>query len=809
MLTMKHFFSCFFLIVLALTFSCADVDNNTKPVTTQLFDDDWKFALGHQIDGDKVNFDDSSWRTLTLPHDWSIEAKPEHENPMGMEGGFFPAGEGWYRKTFELNEDYREKQISLYFEGVYMNAEVFVNGKSLGAHPYGYTSFFHDITDYVTIGALNTIAVKVDNSAQTNCRWYSGSGIYRHVWLIAKNPIHLKLWETVITTKTLTENKATVQIASIVTNSGTAEGSITVETQIVDGNGEEVVSKESHVELTKLNEKPFSQEVTIQNPKLWSVQHPELYKAKISVKQDDELIDFKEVSFGIRTLVYNAEEGLLLNGKSILLNGGCVHHDNGCLGAAAFDRAEERKVELLKEAGFNAVRTSHNPPSEAFLAACDRLGLLVIDEAFDGWRTQKTPNDYSKYIDEWWQRDLDAMVKRDRNHPSVIMWSIGNEIIERTEPQAIETGDKFAKYVRSLDSTRPVTSAITTWGQGWARFDSLFAVHDIGGYNYQLHYAEEDHERVPDRIILQTESYPKDAFYVWDQTQKHRYIIGDFVWTAMDYLGESSIGRYYYPGEPDGQHWQGDLWPWHGAYCGDIDLTGWRKPISHYRNILWNADEKIYMAVREPNPDNGTIKLTDWAVWPTWESWNWPGYEGKILEVEVYSKYPSVRLYLNDSLIGEQPTTYTEAYKTLFKVPFKKGIIRAVGVENDKEKQESMLRSAETVSGINLIADREMIKADGQDLVYISVALVDSNGIPQPLASNELHFSIEGEGTIVGIDNASLKDTRSYKSTSCNAWMGKAMVVVRANNKEGTVRLRVSTEGLPEATVTIKTEKVD
>ena len=412
-------------------------------------------------------------------------------------------------------------------------------------------------------------------------------------------------------------------------------------------------SNELKVDLTAGSEKEISQNIKIKNPLLWSSETPNLYLAQIQIIQDNKTIDITQNSFGIRSLKFSSKNGFHLNGKMVKLNGGCVHHDNGCLGAAAYDRAEERKVELLKSAGFNAVRTSHNPPSEAFLNACDKLGLMVIDESFDCWRESKNPYDYARFFDKWWQRDLESMVKRDRNHPSIIMWSTGNEIIERKKPEAVKTAKMLADYIHKLDKTRPVTSAMTTWDNDWEIFDPLMAAHDVCGYNYQMQRAPSDHERIPSRIIVQTESYPKDAFYNWNMVQNHDYIIGDFVWTAIDYLGESGIGRYFYPGEPEGEHWQRDFFPWHGAYCGDIDLTGWRKPISHYRNILWNDDENLYMAVKEPNPDSGEIKLTSWSVWPAWESWTWPGHEGKEIQVEVYSKYPSVRLYLNDKLIGE------------------------------------------------------------------------------------------------------------------------------------------------------------
>lgn len=517
--------------------------------------------------------------------------------------------------------------------------------------------------------------------------------------------------------------------------------------------------------LAPQSEQKVAQDLVIENPALWSTDAPSLYNAAISLVSAGEILDQVNETFGVRSIDYSAEEGFLVNGEPTILYGGCVHHDNGCPGAKAYDRAEERKAEILKNAGFNAIRTSDNPPSEAFLAACDRIGLLVIDESFDGWRQNKGPQapmDYSLHFDKWWQKDIDAMVYRDRNHPSIIMWSIGNEIIERTEPQAIETANKLASRVRAIDPTRPVMSAMTTCGQGWEVFDSLFAQHDIGGYNYQLHCAESDHERVPDRVILQTESYPKDAFWVWNLVQKQDYIIGDFVWTAMDYLGESSIGRYYYPGEPDGQHYQKDFFPWHGAYCGDIDLLGWRKPISHYRSMLYNDNERLYLAVREPNPHDGEIKLTDWAVWPTWESWTWPGYEGEFIQVEDYSKYPNVRLYLNDQLLGEKSTSVKEEFKATFDVPYSAGVLKAVAVENGQEVEAKILQTAGEVARISLQADRTSITADGQDLSYVIIEITDEDGVMQSNAELPLQFTIEGPGSIAGVDNANLKDLGSY-----------------------------------------------
>ena len=770
-----------------------------------LFDYNWKFLLGDYPAVSTDGYNDDNWRNLDLPHDWSIEGKLDPNNSTGTGGGYLPAGIGWYRKKFDAPSAWRGKRVSIYFEGVYMNSQVFINGKSLGVHPYGYTSFYYDLTPYLNSDKENIISVRVDNSQQPNCRWYSGSGIYRHVWLIVTDPIHIGHWGVAITTGEVSSKKAAVQVKTLIKNETASPQIVVLSTELTDKNSRNAGNGQVKVELEANSEKEVVQTITVKNPLLWSPETPDLYQALIKVMQANKTIDMTNITFGIRSIKFSSENGFQLNGETVILNGGCVHHDNGCLGAAAYDRAEERRVELLKAAGFNAVRTSHNPPSQAFLDACDRLGLLVMDESFDCWREKKTAYDYARFFDEWWKRDLESMVLRDRNHPSVIIWSTGNEIIERTKPEAVETAKKLANCIRQIDPTRPVTSAMTTWDQGWDIFDPLMAAHDICGYNYQLQLAASDHERVPSRIIVNTESYPMNAFYIWDLVQSNSYIIGDFVWTAMDYLGESGIGRYYYPGEAEGEHWQGDFFPWHGAYCGDIDLTGWRKPISHYRNLLYNNTEKLYMAVREPNPDNGEIKQTQWSVWPTWESWTWPGYEGKDIQVEVYSKYPKVRLYLNDKLMGEQPTTREQKYKATFTLPYAPGLLKAVGVKDNNELESSILKTAGESAKIKLMADRSKIIANGQDLSFVTVEITDKDGNVQPNAEDRLLFNVEGPGVIAGVDNANLKDLDPYVGNTRKAWHGRALVVIKSTQTAGDIMLKVKSPGLPEANVIIKT----
>ena len=728
---MKHWFTLS-LLWIGITLSAYGADKQT--VRKQLFDANWSFSK-----------DSSQWRTLDLPHDWSIEGTFSKDAPAGNDGGYLPTGKGWYRKTFTLGKDAQAKKLRLYFEGVYMNSEVYVNGQLAGGHPYGYSSFFVDITPYIKVGA-NVVEVSADNSKQKNCRWYSGSGIYRHVWLMTTPKQYIDEWSVSVTTPDI---HTVVIKADVVKEDGRRE--------------------------------PIEKTLHIEKPHLWSPDDPYLYHTSIEAGGD-----VLPVTYGIRTIEYSAEKGLMLNGMPIVLNGGCVHHDNGILGAAAFDAAEYRKVKLMKVAGFNAVRTSHNLPSEAFLRACDELGLLVIDEAFDGWREKKNDYDYSTLIDQWWQEDLKAMVLRDRNHPSVFCWSIGNEVIERKKIEVVKTAHKMATLCRQLDEQRrPVTSALASWDDDWDIYDPLAAEHDIVGYNYMIHKSESDHERVPRRVMMQTESYPRDAWQNYRKVADYPYIIGDFVWTAIDYLGESGIGRWYYEGDVPGEHWTRLLFPWHAAYCGDIDLIGQRKPISHYRSMLYNEDgEQLYMAVREPDGYKGKVKTTMWGTWPTFESWNWAGHEGKNIEVEVYARYPQVKLFLNNQLVGEK--TVAEG-KAVFSLPYKPGTLKAVAPNGESVT----LQTAGEAKSIRMTADHTKLKADGQDLAFITIEMLDANGVVNPTADNQLTATVKGPATIVAFGNADIKDCDSYADSTHKVWKGRALLVVRSTGKKGKVTVTV------------------
>lgn len=752
-------------------------------------DSSWKFFLGDELAASKSDYNDSKWRIVNLPHDWSIEHSISEKVPAGNDGGYRVAGIAWYRKELMVPASLKGEKVYLYFEGVYMNSSIYVNGQLIGGHPYGYTSFFCDATSAIIPGKKNVVAVRVDNSQQKNCRWYSGSGIYRHVWLIHTPKVHIENWGVAVHTPQVSASQATVQVKTMLNNETPVDKEVKVTIKVADA--EDAVST---VIIPARGKKEVIQKLKVSHPKLWDINAPNLYDAHISIQDNDKIIDTYSQSFGIRTIHYSVK-GFFLNGKKLDLNGGCVHHDNGILGAAAFDRAEFRKVQMMKSAGFNALRTSHNLPSEAFLEACDRLGMLVIDEAFDGWREAKTPYDYATLFDKYWQQDIEGMVLRDLNHPSIIAWSIGNEVIERKKIEVVTTAHKLASKIREYDN-RPITSALAAWDSDWDIYDPLAAELDITGYNYMIHKHAEDHLRVPDRIMWQTESYAKDTYRNWSLVHDFDYIIGDFIWTGIDYLGESGIGRWWYDGDVPGEHYERPLYPWHAAYCGDIDLTGWRKPISHYRNLLYNDNEKLYMAVREPDGYYGKIRTGLWTAYPTWESWNWPGHEGKNIEVEVYSKYPIVRLYLDDKLVGEKGIGRETEMKAVFSLPFKPGTLKVDGVENGVVKDTKMLSSASEPVAIRTKVENREMKADGADLSFVQIEIVDREGRVCPNASVELEAIVTGSGVLAALGNADIKDPDTYADQIHKTWKGRALAVVRSTKKAGKVKLTIKSKGL-------------
>ena len=748
----------------------------------QLFDFGWQFTHNGKT------------QSVDLPHDWDIFEGPNAgKGATGTGGGWFEAGKGEYRKKFRVESlELRDKLVKLHFEGVYQKAEVYVNGQKAGQHHYGYTPFTVDVTPYLYKDKReNEVVVKVDNSEQPNCRWYSGSGIYRHVWLETMPTLHIAENGIFITTPEVNADKAQVQVDVTVQNESQADRNATV-----------VVGSAQLMVAVKAGEsKTVSTTIFVKNPHLWSPESPTLYEAKVELKEAGTVIDNATAKYGIRSFSFDVENGFMLNGKKVLINGACVHHDDGVLGAMAFDDAEIRKVRQMKEAGFNLIRTSHNPATRAFLDACDSLGMLVIDEAFDGWRTQKNPYDYSTVIDSCYREDIRAMVQRDRNHSSVISWSIGNEVIERKDIRVVYTARQMKQAILEWDQTRPVTEALCAWDNDWEIYDPHAEVLDVVGYNYMIFKHTSDHERDPKRIMWQTESYPRDAFKNWAVVNDFPYVVGDIVWTGLDYLGESAIGRYYYEGEKPGEHWfDGGFPEWHGAYCGDVDITGWRKPISHYREMLWNKDTPLYMAVKEPNGYYGDIKTTMWSVWPTWESWTWPGWEGKPIEVEIYTKAPEVKLYLNDQLIDTKQVNRETEFKAVFTVPYKAGTLRA-----EADGKSVTLKTAGEPARLRLTPDRTVMAADGQSLTFVTVEVIDKNGWVCPNTPIDCEAIVKGQGQLLAFASADLKDTEPYTSPHVKTWKGRALLVVRSTQQKGSVSVSIKSS-LPTANLSLKSK---
>jgi beta-galactosidase len=789
----------FLLILFSLS---ADAVNGLQAREVFLLDDEWRFELGDYPQANARDFADCKWRVVNLPHDWSIEGTTAADAPSQGDGGYFPTGIGWYRRELIADSSWRDKRVWLDFEGVATRCTVWLNGKKLGGHHYAYTPIHFDITEQLAFDKPNVIAVRVDNSHQPNSRWYTGSGIYRHVWLTVVEPVHIS--DTKIATVAILPTNAAVEISTSVGNDLAESRQTHIEIEVLDPGGKSLVELEDAETVPAGKKAEVKHKIRVPNPRLWSPEEPNLYTAVVRVVDDKTTLDEVRTSFGIRTVAVSPERGLELNGQPIKLFGGCVHHDNGPLGAAAFDRAEIRRVEIMKAAGFNAIRTSHNPPSTAFLDACDRLGMLVIDEAFDGWKAPKKEHDYSTVFDEEWQNDLRAMIDRDRNHPSVVMWSIGNEVYERGDPPGAKIARDMVRFVRDLDSTRPITLAANGIGDDakWPQLDGLFAPLDVAGYNYEVDRIVPDHDRLPNRVIFVSESFQSEAFACWDAARKNSFMIGDFVWSGLDYLGEAGIGRVFAPDEEVKQHWEASHFPWHGAYCGDIDITGWRKPISHYRNIVWQRGEKLYVAVVAPTSDGRPWGLGWWAMPTALPSWG-PDAEGRELQVEVYSRHEAVRLYLNDKLIGEKPTGRAQEFKATFAIPYAPGTLKASGIENGKEVETYEIVTAGPTRQLRLRPDRAEIRADGQDLCFVTVEVTDEQGNWCPLADDTIEYNLVGPGTIAAVGSGDLTSREPYQANPRKVYQGRGLIVVRSSGAGGTLTLTAQSPGLEPASVDI------
>jgi len=802
---LKHFNSQIWSALLLgafITFFTTSCSLNESSRIHKQFDTNWKFHQGKLSGAEDPRFDISGWRELDLPHDWSIEDIPGTDSPfdstsVGARGtGFAVGGTGWYAKEFVLDESYTGKRVDILFEGIYMNSDVWLNGHHLGNHPYGYTSFHYDITDHLHFdGTTNRLAVEVKNEG-ANCRWYSGSGIYRHVWLTATSQVHVKRWGTYVSTLKTTSQVAEVQVVTELSNHQDRDSEINIELEVRDSKGLVVASAAAEISLEAVSDASISNKIELGSPDLWAPDSPELYTLFTTVKEGKKVLDRSETTFGIRTVAFDADRGFILNGEVVKLKGGCMHHDNGPLGAAAYDRAEERRVELMKANGFNAIRTSHNPPSPGFLDACDRLGMLVIDEIYDGWfqDSQKKPY-YQIEFEEGWSADVSDFVLRDRNHPSVILWSTGNEIMDKMAPRAVKTQEEITAMFRKLDPSRSVSCGMNEWRHDdWEKvLKDYMAPLDVAGYNYAESKYQEDHLRYPERLIVCSESFPKMAFQYWMQVLDNDFVIGDFVWTGFDYLGEASIG------------WHGfsEGYPWTVAYCGDIDICGFKRPQSYYREILWGTGKNVAMFVKNPVSTFGVPSHSKWDFPDIHPSWTWSGYEGESMEVVVYSNCEKVTLTLNGMEIGSGETKRANEFTASFDVPYESGTLVATGYNGDQLIERSELHTAGKAAAIRISADRGSISADGHDLSYLTVEVVDEDGSRIPFGEELIEFSIEGPGQIIGVGSAKPNSVESFQQMSRTAFEGRCLAVVKSGSEGGEIRVSAIAQDLKPATVLI------
>jgi len=781
-----------------------------EPRTHVSFNEGWKFALAADDDAWQPSFDDSGWRVMNLPHDWSIEGEFSESHPASPGGGALPGGIGWYRKTFRVSKADKEKMTYISFDGVYRNSEVWINGNHLGKRPYGYSSFRYDLTPFLKYGEEdNVIAVKVDNSAQPNSRWYTGSGIYRNVWLTTTGKIAVDHWGTYVTTPVVNTEEALLMVTTQIRNSSGSRADVRLETVVYDADNRKVARAETGQVEIIIEGATVTQELTVDNPSLWSLENPSLYRVVTTIRSGQLVADRYETVTGIRSFEFDADKGFVLNGEPVIIKGVCNHHDLGCLGAAVNTRAIERQLEILREMGCNGIRTSHNPPAPELLDLCDRMGFIVMDEAFDIWKVKKTDYDYSLDFDEWHLKDLEAMVLRDRNHPSVFIWSIGNEVMEQWERdgsgEAIAT--ELADFVRSMDDTRPVTAACNDP----APHNPVIAsgALDLIGFNYRDTLWTRFPQTFPEGKFIGTEttsalatrgSYDMPSDIVrrwparWDQPFRdgnadltcsaydncsapwgttHRdswrliknnaYLTGMYIWTGFDYLGEPT------------PYW----WPARSSYFGIIDLAGFPKDVYYFYQSEWTDKDVLHL----------------------FPHWNWN--PGQTVDVWAFTNCDEAELFLNGNTLGRQSRGEND-FNLVWRVPFEEGALLAVGYRNGTEIMRREIHTAGEPAALMLAPDRSDIRADGTDLSFITVTVVDENNNPVPHADNMVNFSVEGPGIIAGVDNGSQTSMEPFKADYRKAYNSKCLVVVKAGKEKGEIKLTASADGMQDAICVIR-----
>ncbi|MFD8812785.1 glycoside hydrolase family 2 TIM barrel-domain containing protein [Streptomyces sp. NPDC059627] len=777
--------------------------------------------------------------SVTLPHDAMIgEDRVAPDGATTMEGGagaYFPGGVYEYRKSFFVPEDLNGHRILIAFEGVYRDATVHINGDYAGQRPYGYSHFTVAADPYLHYGQHNEI--RVEARAHQDSRWYTGAGIYRDTWMLVGGLVRIAPDGIRVTTLDVDAGQAVVEVATRLHNDSIAIRTLDLATLLTDSGSETAAEGTTKVTLLPGQETTVRHRLYVRDARLWGPDTPHLYTAQISLLEEGTFVDRDHTTFGIRVLQLDPDNGLRLNGHTVKLRGACVHHDNGPLGAATHKRAEERRVELLKQAGFNAIRISHQPMSRAMLDACDQHGVLVVDEALDMWTSAKSGFDYSLNFPEWWERDLEAMVAKDYNHPSVIMYSIGNEIPEAGSAVGATWGRRLSEKIRSLDSSRYVTNSINNMLAVMAEFavqrkkqpkekasddgagintlmadagDMMnaisasdlvtqrtaesYSVLDIAGMNYSDSRYAMDRELFPDRIILGTETFPSRIDRYWAQVQQHSHVIGDFTWTGWDYLGEVGIGRPQYATDQDPRPSHTAPYPYLLAGCGDIDITGHRRPVSYYREIVFGLRSEPYIAVQRPETYGKTFIGSPWSWSDSIASWTWTGAEDTPVVVEVYSDADEVELLVNGCPAGRKPVGAEHRFRAEFSMPYEPGRLEAIAYRDGNESGRWTLTTATGGVHLRVTADRPTIRTTGGDLAYVSLALTDVAGTCWTGADRTVHVDVSGAGELIALGSADPQSLEKFNAAERLTYDGRALAVIRPTGI-GKIRVLATAEG--------------
>lgn len=774
----------------------------SQPLSAEDFDFDWRFSRGDFAAAMIRQFDDGDWRPLNLPHDWSVEGP--FSGDLGSGNGYAPGGIAWYRKHFKVDLADKGKAIAIEFDGVYDHSEVWINGHFVGQRPYGYSSFQYDLTPHIRFGdSENVIAVRVAHTRFSDSRWYTGSGIYRHVRLHIRDKLHLGHWGIYVTTPDMSDESGTIRIETTLKNDGTQTRAFSLQSDIVTPQGRTVASLSTSSSMAPRVQETIVQTVRINTPQRWSLDAPALYTLKSRLLAGETVLDDQETSFGFRTLRFDPNQGFFLNDTSMKLKGVCLHHDAGCLGAAVPDKVLERRLLQMKALGANAIRTSHNPPAPELLDMCDRLGLLVQDEAFDeftppknkwveGWNVGLPSRfGYGEIFAEWSVIDMRDMVRRDRNHPSVIMWSIGNEIDYPNDPFSHPVlgnryrpdhppAENLVKYAKPLvdvtkqwDKTRPVTAALA--GITMSNAVELPQLLDVVGYNYQEQFYEADHQTYPQRFIYGSEN--GDSYRAWLAVKDNDYIAGQFLWTGIDYLGEA--GR----------------WPNRANGAGLVDMAGFLKPIGWFRKSLW-SDEPVVYICSAVGSRRGSRRRR-----PV-ETWNWP--EDQTVSVLCYTNCAQVSLTLNDTLIGTKPSSAAREGVLTWEIPYQAGTLKALGLVEGKAVCEHVLRTAGPAKRIVLSPDVTAIRADGKDICHLTFEIQDGQGVRVPDAEHLLTFEVSGPGRIIGIENGKLDSLEPPQDLEHKAYRGRGLAIFQSTRTAGRMTIKVSADGLESARVDLR-----